>query len=242
MIQLHRADELREYGLCMVDIQATYTIEFPEDFDAYLQILSPRSRQKIKRTVRRFESTAEAPVRVVAFRNPTDMNNLHLELTRVWERSWHGRVANQQVPPVAALTTLASQGWVRAYVLFVGDQSVASVLGFQYKHTFYYESPAYDQDWQDRSPGIVLLYHTLKNLFETDPPERFDFGAGYGQYKQVFGTREEFRGSIQIGITGRGKLITYLQSYLRVLFKSSRAAFQWTSIPRLIKRRIREGG
>ena len=225
----------------MHDIQTTYTIELVGGFDAYLQILSPRSRQKLKRTVRRFEDSAGASVRIVSFRCPAEMNNLHLELTRVWEKSWHARVGAQHVPSVAFLTTLAAHGWVRAYVLFVGEQSVASVLGFQYRNTFYYESPAYDRDWKDRSPGIVLLYHTLKNLFETDPPVRFDFGAGYGQYKQVFGTREENRGSIQVGITGRGKLIANSQLCLRVLFKWSRVALDWTGIPRVIKRRIREG-
>lgn len=237
-----RADDLQTYNLRMVDIQATYTIELTGGFDAYLQTLSARSRQKIKRTVRRFESSADAPVRIVAFRSPGEMNKLHVELTRVWGKSWHARVGNQQIPPATTLLALASHGWVRAYVLFVGEQSVASVLGFQYRNTFYYESPAYDQDWQDRSPGIVLLYHTVKNLFETDPPLRFDFGAGYGQYKQVFGTCQEYRGSIQVGVTRRGKLITYLQLYLGILFKSSRAAFSWTGIPRLIKRRIREKG
>ncbi len=235
------AEDLREYGLQMHDIQTTYTIELAGGFDAYLQALSPRSRQKLKRTVRKFENLAEATVRFVSFRTPAEMNDLHMEVTRVWEKSWHARVGTQQVPSVAFLTTLASHGWVRAYVLFVGEQSVASVLGFQYRDTFYYESPAYDQDWQDRSPGIVLLYHLVENLFESDPPVRFDFGAGYGQYKQVFGTCEEDRGSIRIGITGRGKLIANSQWCLRALFRWCRAALDGTGIPRAIKRRIREG-
>ena len=169
------------------------------------------------------------------------MDTLQLELTRVWERSWHARVGARHVPSTAFLTTLAAHGWVRAYVLFVEEKPVASVLGYQYRNTYYYESPAYDSDWQDHSPGTVLLYHTIKNLLEIDPPERFDFGAGYGQYKQVFGTREENRGAIRIGITRRGKLILNSQLCLGVLFRWSKAALDWTGIPRWMKRRIREG-
>ena len=75
---------------------------------------------------------------------------------------------------------------------------MASILGFQYRGTYYYEASAYDQDWQERSPGTALLYSSLNDIFERDRPALFDLGAGYNEYKQVFGTKEERRGAIRV--------------------------------------------
>jgi CelD/BcsL family acetyltransferase involved in cellulose biosynthesis len=225
----------------MSNVQTTYTINILGSFDAYLQALAPRSRQKLKRTIRRFEEATRASMQIACLRRPAEMQTLHSELTHVRERSWHARVGSQHVPSIDYLASLAAHGWVRAYVLSVREQPVATVLGFQYRNTFYYEAPAYDQDWQEHSPGIVLLYYTLKDLFETDSPVRLDFGFGYGQYKQVFGTHEEDRGTIRIGTTRRGRLIAWSQRFLDVVFRVSKAALAWTGIPRVIKKRIRQG-
>ena len=79
----------------------------------------------------------------------------------------------------------------------------------------------------------------MKNLHVVDRPDQLDFGSGYGQYKQVFGTLEQQRGSLQIGVTVRGKSIALSQAFLRICFRWTKSAFDWTGIPRWIKKVIR---
>ena len=234
-------EDRREYGFRMQSVQTAYTVAIKGNFDTYLQAMSSKSRQTIKRKIRRFEDLAGGSIRVVSFRSPTEMDKLHEALAAIWQKSWHARLDRQHVPSIAYLKQIALCGWIRAYVLFVAEQPVASILGFQYRGTYYYEAPAYDHDWQDRSPGIVLLYYTIKDLFEVNSPGIFDFGAGYGQYKQVFGTHEEQRGSLRYGISTRGKVVTSLQATSDALFRWSKASLDRTGIPRLIKRKMREG-
>lgn len=225
----------------MSGVQTTYVIQVEGDFGTYERKLASKSRKKIKRYIRKLEETAGASVHTVCYRTPEEMNALFEQLTRVWEKSWHARVGRQHVPSESYLKKLAQSGWIRAYVLVVGDQPVASVLGFQYRGSYYYEAPAYNQDWQDRSPGIVLLFYLLKDLYERDRPTRFDFGFGYGQYKEVFGTHEERRGVIRVGITESGKLIVSIQAVSDLVFKWSKKVLDRTGLLRLIKKRIREG-
>ena len=234
------SDGQRHQGFTVDGIQSTYSIEIKGSFDTYFQTSVTKHRE-VGRRVRRFADKAGASARVTSFRQPAEMGPLHAALTAVWKQSWHARLGQQPVPPLAHLIDLAAKGCVRSYVLFTGEQPVASIIGFQYHGTFHAQACAYDQAWQSSSPGNVLLYYALKDLFEVDSPERLDFGFGYSEYKEVWGTHEHRRGSIRIGITGRGKLVTGLQSMSDKLFRWGKATLAWTGIPRLIKRKIREG-
>lgn len=223
------------------DVQNTYVVEVEGDFGSYEQKLSSNSRMKIRRKVRQFEKTPGARVETICYRAPEEMDALREQLRRVWEKSWHARVGQQPVPSERFLKTLAQTRWIRCYALLVGEQPVASILGFQYRGTYYYEASAYDQEWQDRSPGTVLLYAALKDIFEQDRPARFDFGSGFNEYKQVFGTQEERRGSVRVSITMRGRLIVGLQTWADSVFRWSRVMLDWTGLPRWMKMRARKG-
>jgi CelD/BcsL family acetyltransferase involved in cellulose biosynthesis len=87
----------------------------------------------------------------------------------------------------------------------------------------------------------VLLYNSLKDIFERDRSVRFDFGAGYNEYKQVFGTQEERRGGIRVGITMKGSLVVGLQTWLDLVFRWSKVFLDRTGFPGWIKKKIRKG-
>ena len=231
----------REHGFRIDDIQSSYIIEIEGSFESYIHDFSPKSRKNLMRTIRKLSETASQPVRAVSFRTPAEMDSLYPALRKVYEKSWQGRLSRQPLPSATHLRALAAQGWIRSYVLFVGDQPIASLRGFQYGNTFHYFAPAYDSDWQEHSPGTVLLYHLIKDLFAVDSPARLDFGFSYNQYKQVFGTHEVMRGTIGLGVTARGKLVVNLQAVSTTLFRLFKAALGPTGIPRLIKRKMRQG-
>lgn len=234
-------DGRESHGLRVRCVQTTYSIRLEGDFDSYVRSLSSNSRMKIRRKERRLEEASGGQMRVVCYRALDEMESLRGLLSEVWEKSWHGRVGRHHVPSLDYLSIVAKHGWIRAYVLFAGERPVASILGFQYRDTYYYEAPAYVQEWREHSPGIVLLFSALRDMFAKDRPARVDFGAGYGEFKEVFGTHEERCGTIRVGISSYGKLVVGLQSGMDTLFVSARDILARTGLPRLLKRRIREG-
>jgi CelD/BcsL family acetyltransferase involved in cellulose biosynthesis len=81
---------------------------------------------------------------------------------------------------------LSSQpGW-RVDEMFSGDRVVAALFGFSDATTYYLYNSAYDTEFADVSPGIVLLTHTIEGL-AADGFTRFDFLKGDEEYKTRLG-------------------------------------------------------
>ena len=222
------------------DVQTTYVFEVVGDFASYEEKLTSNSRRRVKKKVRLFDKAAGASVRAICYRTPEEMDMLRVQFRKVWEKSWHAHVGHEHIPSESFLKTLAQSGSIRSYALLVGEQPISYFLGFQYRGTYYLERTAYDEEWRDHSPGIVLLFNILKDLFKTDRPVRVDFGSGYNEYKQVFGTQEERRGSIRVGITMKGRLIVFFQTSLNAVFKWSKVALDRTGLPRWIRMKVRK--
>ena len=197
----------RHSGVALRNRQPTYVVDMPSDFDAYLSSLSSNTRQILRRRVRKMQKECGDTLHARCFRNEDEMEELLKHLSAVWESSWHGRLNRQPPPALPFLRRIAREGLVRSYVLFAGDSPAASVLGFQYKGKFSDEAPAYDDRWKSLSPGLVLNYFIIEDLFRSDPPRTVDFGFGYNQYKEMLGTRREVRGQLWMPITMRGRAL-----------------------------------
>jgi len=56
-----------------------------------------------------------------------------------------------------------------------------------------YDTIGYLPEFSNLSPGSVLLYHILEDVFSSPAYEILDFGPGEAQYKSLFAThRQEF--------------------------------------------------
>ena len=167
------------------------------------------------------------------------MADLHAALSTVWSKSWHGHLGAQAPPPVDTLIRWAGQGWVRSYVLFADAEPVACVQGYQYTGTFYDEAPAYDVGWKQYSPGLVLDYLMLQDLFVNDPPRVVDFGFGYNQYKEMLGTRREERCQLWIPITPRGHAILAGLRCCDLAFRAGKKVLGKGELSKKLKVRVR---
>jgi len=234
-----RAAGLR--GLSVRNVQDTFLVDLSGDFDQYLSALSSNTRQTLKRKLRRIERESGAAVTAKCFRKVSDMSELRSCLAGVWQRSWHGRLGRYEPPSVSFLSRLAEEGWIRSYVLFVGDNPAASVLGLQYRGTFLDEAPAHDQRWRDHSPGIVLNYLILQDLFSVDPPRRVDFGFGYNQYKETLGTRRDTRAELWLAASGRGRGLVMARRLSDAIFKRGKMILGRSGMVRKLKERARGG-
>ncbi len=233
-----RTDDGRRRPFQVLGVQSTYIAELAGDFETYWRGLSSKQRLSVTTRVRRFEKRAANAWRLESFRTPAAMPELRIRLEAVYRASWHAAVGEGAPPASSYLTRLAGQGWVRSYILSVADRPVAAVLGFQYQGVFDYDTSAYVSDWREHTPGIVLLYHLLRDLHATDRPERLDFGFGFNEYKRTFGTREERRGMVRLGMTARGRAIDRIQAVLDAAFRGGKTVLGKTGIPQRIKARM----
>lgn len=85
---------------------------------------------------------------------------------------------------VEAASDVADHGWLRSFLLMVGDAPVAFALCYQGSGTFVYERIGYAREYAKYSPGTVLLYRILERLSDDDTVQFVDFGEGEACYKK----------------------------------------------------------
>lgn len=232
-VTARQVDESTSQRIHLGNIQKTYIAELASDFETYWQRMTSKQRWRIKNDVRRFEERWAEAWQIACFRNPDEMEDLKRILDDIHAKSWQGAAGGGGPPSVALLEALAARGWVRSYVLSVSGQPVAFILGYQRKGVYEYAATAYDAAWREYAPGIVLLNHMFKDLHGHDRPERVDFGFGYNDYKKTFGTTEDPRGVLRLGLTRRGRAFERMQSGLDSFYQ---VVHQRLSGTRLFKR------
>ncbi len=224
------------------NVQATYLIDMPSGFEELLGMLSSNTRQALRRRVRKLNRVCDERLSVRSFSKGHEMEELFGYLCMIWKKSWHGRLSQQPPPSVEFMQRIVRYGWLRFYVLFVDDIPIASVQGYQYNRVFMDEAPAYDEDWKKYSPGLVLNYYILEDLFKSNVPDIVDFGFGYNQYKEMLGNRKEIRGQLWVKTSVKGWVIIGILRFIDVIFSVGKLLLGKGSILRKVKMRMRNGG
>jgi hypothetical protein len=83
----------------------------------------------------------------------------------------------------------ASQGWLRAYLLYVGDRPCAYWIGTKYKDVLYGDFVGYDPSYGKYALGKFLMLKGIED-FCKEGIKWIDFGLGDAAYKQGFGTSQ----------------------------------------------------
>ena len=78
--------------------------------------------------------------------------------------------------------------WLHVCRLEINQQPVSYLYGIRYNNCFYDLQSAYDLNWQARSVGTVLLYHSLQNCV-TNGIDFYDFLRGEEKYKYQWGAQ-----------------------------------------------------
>ena len=65
---------------------------------------------------------------------------------------------------------------------------VAGAIGFTFRDRFYLYNSAFDRDWRQLAPGMMLVAHLIEDAIEAGC-EVFDMLKGDLEYKYRFGAR-----------------------------------------------------
>lgn len=174
----------QQYERCTVDLQGP--------FDDYLQKFSPKSRSTLKRKVRRFAEYCGGMLRCEVYRRPEEMETFHRLAREVSAKTYQEQLLQAGLPTGDSfrneMKTLASQGRVRAFILFNKDKPVAYLYCPIADDVLQYAYLGYDPACRQWSPGTVLQYCALESLFTEGCFRAFDFGEGEAPHKTFFAT------------------------------------------------------
>ena len=70
--------------------------------------------------------------------------------------------------------------------------AAAYVIGYQYEDILQFEQTAYAPEFSMFSPGTVLYYLLLQDLYQHRPPSFLNHGIGVTPHKRLFCNRKSF--------------------------------------------------
>ena len=101
----------------------------------------------------------------------------------VYAKSW--KVPEPYPDFIPGLIDLAAQrGWLRLGVLFVGELPVAAQLWLCQGDTSLIYKLAYDEDYKEFSPGLILTVEMFRQAIDVDRSAIIDYGSGDDPYKR----------------------------------------------------------
>jgi CelD/BcsL family acetyltransferase involved in cellulose biosynthesis len=166
-------------------------LPLPATWDAYLTNLPSKLRHEIRRKAKKLEAEA-GPFGIEAATAGTLLPLLDrfVELHRMSE----GPKGVFMVPGMEIFfrrlgEALCERGVFRLSFVRVRDELAAGTIGFVFKGTYSLYNSAFDREWQQLAPGMVLVAEDIRQAIE-EGCEVFDFLKGDYAYKYRFGARK----------------------------------------------------
>lgn len=209
------------------------------DFEGYLRKFSAKSRQNLIRSVRRFLERAPGNGCEV-FTAADAMPGFHAEALAISRQTYQTRLLDAGLPDDAAfvreMMALAERGEARGYLLRDGGRAIAFAWCRSRDERLIYDIIGYLPECASLSPGSVLLYLILQDVFAAGRYGILDFGPGEAQYKSMFAThRQEFADVYLFRPTLRHRLLAHLHFRLAGLSGAAGALLERWGLKKRIK-------
>ena len=176
---------LKSYMRCYIDMS--------DDFDAYQDKFSGKTRSGINRKVRKFVQLAGG-LDLRCYRTPAEMGEF-FELARpVSAASYQERLLECGLPAdadfVAQARAAAMRDEVRAFLLFSNGKATSYLYCPVRDGVLDYAFLGYVPESAKLSPGTVLQWLAMERLFAERRFSAFDFTEGESEHKIFFSTHQ----------------------------------------------------
>lgn len=171
-------------------------------FKDYLAHFSSRSRSTLTRKVRKFQAVADGTIDWATFRTPAEVTPFLDEALPLSARTYQQKLFGSGIPDTdefrGHLRQLAEKDCFRGWLLRLHGSVIAYICSEGVGRTLLYEYVGFDAASADLSPGTVLQYLVLEQLFDEGSFAYFDFTEGEGGHKEFFGTDSRHCGDVLI--------------------------------------------
>lgn len=219
-------------------------IEIQASWDAYFSQFTGKSRQNLRRSVKRFSERQHGARGVELLTTPVDMARFHREALCISEQTYQHKLLKSGLPAstafLAHLEKLATEGRARGYLLSDGGKPIAYAWCSLSGGVLKYEIVGYLPESADLSPGTVLLYHIIEDAHAMASCRFLDFGPGEAHYKSMFANRKvEYVDLYLFRMTALNVLLVSLHRGLTVANESLGRLLEKLGVKSRIKRFIR---
>lgn len=170
-----------------------FYIVIQSSFEEYLRKFSSKSRNTLRRKVRRFAESSGGQADWREYRTVEEMRQFYGVALQISALTYQERLLKAGLPMDPGFQTevleLASRGLTRGYLLYYRGRAIAYMLcTLTNTGVSLYQYVGYDPGFRSWSPGTVLFCLVFEKLFSQRDSRIFDFTEGEGDQKRFFAT------------------------------------------------------
>ncbi len=134
------------------------------------------------------------------FSQPAELGEAFTDVERVNEGTWQSVLGADLTDPMQTVDSFrasAAKGWLRIFLLYVGEIPCAFLIGQLYGKRFYCEHAGYHRDFAKHSVGSVLTSMVLEHLAST-AVEQVELGEGGQEHNRRLRCVETTEGTVLV--------------------------------------------
>lgn len=219
----------------------------PGGIDDVYRRMSSHRRIELRRTVKKLQTNPVGKPKIICYRSLSELDRLFHDAEEIAKKTYQRglRVGFADNPLVRTRLELgARKGWLRAYILYLGDRPCAFWIGMLYHGSFVGEYTGYDPEFRQYSPGMVLMMRVIEgfcNRTDGDVVREIDFGPGEAEYKGALCTKTWQEAVVFIfSPTPKGLALKLMRAVTRLLDGGARAILASTNLLPRLKRAWRD--
>lgn len=219
----------------------------PSNVDEIYGRMSSSRRKHLRADAKKLTAHALGPARIICYRREHELNALFMNAEEVAKKTYQrGLQAGfaDTADVRMRLETAARKGWLRAYLLFLGDRPIAFWIGMLYGDSFLSEYMGYDPEFRSLSPGLYLLLQVIAGFcgrIDGDIVRELDFGLGGADYKTMLSTRSWQEARVFIfSPTAKGMMLKFMRAITQFADSNARRILAFVNQQRRLKRAWRD--
>lgn len=211
--------------------------------EGFVKTLTSKERNNQKRRTKRMQEDFGDNTKIVCYRVAEDFERVVRDVDAIATKTYQRRlgVAFQDSLEIRKrLQMEMERGWLRAYLLYLGDRPSAFWLGTAFSGTFYSGFTGYDPADSKYGPGMFLLLKAVEQLCEENPTftlKKADFGLGDAEWKLIIGDQEWQEAPIFLfAPTSRGRVLSCARFGTEVLESAAKKVLERTHLIARVKK------
>lgn len=193
--ELPRISRVGNY-LCYAPLQYQHCyIDLDQNFDAYQQKFSSKTRSTINRKIKKFVAHCGGTLTWKTYKTPEEMREFFRLARTVSKLTYQERLLDAGIPEsddfIREAEAIAAQQNVRAYLLFHGERPVSYLYCPVQEGVLIYAYLGYDPAYMQLSVGTVLQWLAMEQIFAEGGFRYFDFTEGQSEHKRFFATHQQ---------------------------------------------------
>jgi len=225
-------------------LEPRWVLEVPGTYEEFIRTRSRNTRENIRRDERKLRNFSNDVMVSFQIGNGRGGGDLYEDVRRVFDKTYQCKLGLGLLSsPHAEMVwrKLSSLGRLVGAVTYLGGVPVSFAYAHIYKSTASFGTPGYLPQYSFLKVGNYSILRLIEALCGTGVRE-LDYGLGYSQYKETFGTRSSLEGHIRLfAPTRRAKRLRALISTVKRIESALDRSVEALGVKRRLRRYLKRG-